>query len=131
VLLELFLLLALPSAAPAQPTDPAQTPVEVAPQLSQEELGAALVEKLAALCATHPEVERAFVISQSDAAGKVTFMFIPIFDRKVSDELLNEADIAYQELAPGRGHLPLMLLARNTWKKSLGGAPPIYVRPRK
>jgi hypothetical protein len=104
---------------------------EASPALTQEQLASALVDRLAEICAAHPEVERAFLLVQSASDGSPAYTFIPIFDRKVSDEALAEADSAYQKLFPSKGHLRLMLLARNSWKKSLVGVPPIYLRPSK
>jgi hypothetical protein len=98
--------------------------------MSQEEIGAALVARLSAICASHPEVERAFVFGHADPSGRTIYTFIPIFDRKVSDEVLNEADRAYRELIPDGPGLDLMLLARNSWKRTLAKDAPIYVRPK-
>lgn len=131
MLIELFLLLATASPGVAEGPSKANASVVVATPTEQPDIGAALVERLAHVCGNHPEVERAFLLVQPGENGKREYMFIPIFDRKVSDEALAEAEAAYRELAPGQGSLPLMLLARNSWKKTLAGVPPIYVRPKK
>jgi hypothetical protein len=131
-----ILVLAWLSAAPEvspSPTQAGMTPLtaEASPALSQDQLATALVEELVKVCIAHPEVERAFVLVQNAPDGSPSYMFIPIFDRKVSDAALADAGSVYRKLFPGKGSLPLMLLARNTWKKTLGGVPPIYIRSGK
>ena len=116
---------AVPAASPVPPT------AEAAPALTQEQAGDALVGRLAGICAAHPEVQRAFVFVQNAPDGSPTYTFAPIFDRKVSDEALAEADAAYRELFPGKGHLRLLLIPAKTWTRSLGGVAPLYVRPGK
>ena len=130
MLLEILLLVsATTSVAPTKSAEPSIAPAPAIASAAQDR-GAALVESLAEVCANHPEVERAFVLSQVSPDGSVTYMFVPIFDRKVSDVVLSEADKAYRALFPSGGYLQVTLLARNTWKKQLGGVPPIYVRPK-
>ena len=110
----------------------AQPPTAVAsPSLTEEQLASELVARLVKVCEANPEIERAFVLVRNGPDGSPVYTFVPIFDRKVSDKAIAEADAAYKALFPTRGYLPLMLLTRNTWKKSLGGVPPIYVRPGK
>jgi hypothetical protein len=132
---EILVLAWLSAAAGASPspTQAAMTPLtaEASPALSQEQLAAALVEELVRVCIAHPEVERAFVLVQTEPDGSPSYMFIPIFDREVSDAALADANAAYRKLFPDKGSLPLMLLARNTWKKTLGRVPPVYIRPGK
>lgn len=112
------------------PSTPAlATPAPLAP--TEEQLASELVTRLVKVCADNPEVERAFVLVRTAPDGSPAYTFIPIFDRKVSDKAIAEADAVYKELFPSKGYLQLVLLARNTWKKSLGGVPPIYVRPGK
>ena len=133
MLLELFLLVsATTSVAPKESAEAsiAEAPAIASAASPAQDLGAALVESLAKVCANHPEVERAFVLSKVSPDGSVAYMFVPIFDRKVSDLALSEADKAYRALFPSGGYLQVMLLARNSWKKQLGGVPPIYVRPK-
>jgi hypothetical protein len=105
-----------------------------APELtaqSTQEVGATLVARLTEICSRHPEVERAFVFARTAPDGQKVYTFIPIFDRKVADVVLDEADAVYKEVLPtGRG-LEIMLLARSTWKRTVADAQPIYVRPRK
>ena len=128
-----LLLAAVSAAASAQTANPPSPPTAELTAVASpaQDIGAALVERLAAVCARHPEVERAFVMVQPGKDGLPTYMFVPIFDGKVADEVLSEAQIAYHELAPNGGYLPVMLLARNTWKKSLNGVPPMYLRLHK
>ena len=101
------------------------------PSLTEGQLASELVARLVKVCEANPEIERAFVLVRNGPDGSPVYTFVPIFDRKVSDKAIAEADAAYKALFPTRGYLPLMLLTRNTWKKSLGGVPPIYVRPGK
>ena len=133
MLLEFLLLVS--SVTSVAPTSSSQHPVVDAPTAQStaddaKDIGAALVEKLVEICARHPEVERAFLLVQTAPDGSVSYMFVPIFDRKVSDLALSEAQVAYRTLNPSGGYLPMMLMARNQWKKQLGGAPPIYLRPK-
>ena len=132
IFIALFLALSSTASA-AQTADPATSPTTALTAVAgpAEDIGAALVQRLADICARHPEVERAFVLVQPGKDGSPTYTFVPIFDRKVADEVLSEAQAAYHELAPDAGYLPLLLLTRNTWKKVLGSAPPIYLRPHK
>ena len=133
MLLEILLLVsATTSVAPTKSAAPsiAEAPATTSAANPAQDRGAALVESLAKVCANHPEVERAFVLSQVSPDGSVSYMFVPIFDRKVSDLVLSEADKAYRALFPAGGYLQVTLLARNTWKKQLAGVPPIYVRPK-
>jgi hypothetical protein len=112
---------------------PASQPLTAvaSPALTEEQLASELVARLVKVCESNPEVERAFVLVRRGPDGSPMYTFVPIFDRKVSDKAIAEADAAYKELFPNRGYLQLTLLARNTWKKSLGGVPPVYVRPGK
>ena len=138
MLLEILILISSGiSVAPADSAAPnlvetveSRTPADVAPNTAPKDLGMALVESLAAICARHPEVERAFVVSQTAPDGSISYVFVPIFDRKVSNLVLNEAQTAYRTLEPSGAYLQIMLLARNSWKKQFGRVPPIYVRPR-
>ena len=103
----------------------------VAPELTDEQLGSELVLRLVKVCAANPDVERAFVLVHKKSDGSSVYTFIPIFDRNVSDKAIAVADAVYKELFPSQGSLQITLLARNTWKKHLGGVPPIYLRPGK
>lgn len=131
MLIELLLFLASASQASIASPAAGADPLVVSAPAQQADIGVALVDRLVQVCARHPEVERAFLLVRPGENGKPEYMFIPIFDRKVSNEVLSEAQLAYRELAPGQGGLPLALLARNSWKKTLSGVPPIYVRPKK
>ncbi len=130
----IFLILALgasstPLTTTSQNVVAVSTPTGAVPAYSEDQLAAILVDRLTSICASHKEVERAFILAKPGEDGPIMYMFIPIFDRDVSDEALREADLAYESLFPGRGKLGLVLLARHTWKRSLGGATPFYVRP--
>lgn len=133
MLFELLLVLASASPSPAPPTAAAGVAAEASatPALSSDDIGGQLVERLTAICASNPEVERAFVLSKPGPGNTVIYVFIPIFDRNVSDKALAEADVAYRELVPTGPGLELMLLARSTWRKALAGVTPTYVRPKK
>ena len=127
-----LLLALLMTPATAMPTaPPVPLTAQASPTATEDQLAAALVERLVNVCASHPEVERAFLLVKKSPDGSPTYTFIPIFDRDVSDAALDDADKAYAEIFPSRGRLSLMLLTRSTWKKSLGGVPPIYRRPGK
>jgi len=122
---ELLLLASLATAPVADPPAPASTSANVV-----DEVGTRLLESLVAVCARHPEVERAYFFSRQGPNG-IEYMFVPIFDRKVSDAALADADRAYKEILPDGPGLGLMLLARNTWKKEMAGVDPVYIRPKK
>ena len=123
------LLFILASATSVNQVVPQTAPAPAQVEAPQADIGAVLVQRLVAICGSHSEVERAFLLSQSGPEG-TTYMFVPIFDRKVSDEALNEAVKAYKEINPGAPGLQMMLLKRNTWKNKLRDVPPIYVRPK-
>ena len=127
MLAQLVLLLASVGAAPIATSAPIAQPTTAATETP--DASARLLEKIVAVCASHPEVERAFLLSKPGPSG-TEYMFIPIFDRKVSDEAIAEADKAHKEVFPAGSGLGLMLLARNSWKKTLAGIEPVYVRPK-
>ena len=107
----------------------APTAIDAQPPATQA--GPGLAARLIEICSRHPEVELAFDFAETKPDGTRADTFIPIFDRKVADDVISEADAAYKELFPSGPGLQVMLLARNSWKKSLAGAQPVYVRPGK
>lgn len=111
--------------------DPPALTAEATPAYSPEQRALLLVEGIVRVCEAHPEVERAFVLSKQAADGSTRYVFVPIFDRKVSDAAIAGADAVYKELYPGQGSMEVLLLTRSTWKKMLGGVPPVYLRPDK
>jgi hypothetical protein len=121
---------AVPAHAAQEPSPPAPA-AAATPAHSPEQRARLLVEGIVRVCEAHPEVERAFVLSKQAADGSTRYVFIPIFDRKVSDAAIAGADAVYKELYPAQGTLEVMLLTRSTWKKMLGGVAPVYVRPGK
>jgi hypothetical protein len=129
MLFEILLFLATTSAP--QVSTELQGDTSQTAAISPEQIGAELVSKITEICARHPEVERAFVVAQRTENGQLAYTFIPIFDRKVADVVISEADAAYADLLPSGPGLQVMLLARNSWKKTLAGVQPIYIRPDK
>ena len=132
ILLALSFLIAACSPARSAVITPQANEVQVEQEASEpsRDIGGPLVEKVVEICSTYPEVERAFVLSKVGENGQTIYMFVPIFDRKVSDEVLDRVQSAYKVLAPDGPGLEMVLLARNTWKRSLAGVAPVYVRAK-
>lgn len=131
----LALLGAMPSFAQSMPArsakvtpSPAREGIEKSQPTGLDVLRNALVQ----VCTRHPAVERCFlVLAQGSDQHQAGIWFVPIFDGKVDNTALGEAQQVYLKLFPTGGQLPMMLLSRQTWRKQMAGVGPIYVRKAK
>jgi hypothetical protein len=99
---------------------------QVQPTAGQPESAVDVSSAIAAVLAKHGTVDRAFLLRAPNSNQIVLAL---IFTKKYDGEAVSEAMSTFSRMAPDYPPLNIYLPARITWKRELGGIPPIYVHP--